>query len=152
MSDVLGEMDMIMQHLVAKYEEHGSNATTSVASAPDTTKFRATKSAMIEFAHNVHIHGGAYGIPKTYKYFVKIGSMVPQDIQKKMFESFAEQVKRIYKGMEVPGIIYCPDGSVTIGKEYGTNWGGFGIYSRPHSDYTQKKWDEANGPNVGEEE
>ena len=144
-ADVIQEIQDNMKALVSKYKSHEAK-TDSIAAAPDTTKFRATRSGMIDFERNVHIHGGQYGVPKTHAYFIKIGGNVDSKISKKIGEELAQDIDDFNDASDsvfkIPGTLACADGYVMLQEEHGTNWGGFGLSTRKYSTYEANEYKE----------
>jgi len=131
-----------MAEIVQKYKDKQVKGD-SVPSAPDTTRFRATRSGMIQHETNVHIHGGMYGVNRTYMHFIKIGSLVDtrtcNDINREVADLVDEMT--VEEGFKVPGVVHCPDGIMCFYTEDGTNWGGVGFYARKYSEYERKEYE-----------
>ena len=142
-NSVFSHVTQEMKHLADKYKEHEAKASKSAA-APNTSSFIATRSGMIEFCENVHIHGGQYGLPRTYRVFIKIGGNVKPEIFKKIEEDLVNIVAEfdVNGKFEIPGILNCSNGQLIFGTEDGTNWGGIGMFFQKHSDWSQKQYDE----------
>ena len=101
----------------------------SVPAGPDSSKFTASRGGMIELSHNVHIHGGQYGISETYQLFFKIGGGLSSTIKEKL----KKEVHHIVEGycmsgkFELNWPLLCSNGLLRITETHGTNWGGFGF-------------------------
>jgi hypothetical protein len=122
-------MENEMEKIAEKYA-HKAVAPTSRPAPPDTTKFRAAVSGMIEVAHNVHVPGGQYGHPVTYELFLKIGGGVDHQTFKSIKKDVIEAVSNLVDdptGLTIPVALYCDDLVVGFRKTEGSNWGGIGF-------------------------
>lgn len=115
----------IMQELAEEFAEHQAQSS-SVPSAPDTSKFRAQKSGMIEYVGSIEIPGQYH----TAKYhdFMKIGSNVFPEIKRKLHAEFADELASSLGLPSLPKNFETNDGYIAIFSTVeGSNWGGFGI-------------------------
>lgn len=141
--EFMKHMDLEMKKIADKYA-HEVKQTSSRPAGPDTSKFRATVSGMIQVEHNVHVHGGQYGSPKTYKVFLKIGGGIDYKITKKIKEEVMDLVEELIDvphNFKIPCTLYLDDQIVQMSEEDGSNWGGVGFYARKYSDYETKQRD-----------
>lgn len=125
--ELVREIVDVLRDLAEEFRD-AATGTMSVPSAPDTSKFRATRYGMIEFVKNVTIHG-SYGISNTYQYFLKIGSAVDTRVRDEIFDEFKQSVESI--GITIRDDythIESSDGwRVSIAFTYGSAWGGIGL-------------------------
>lgn len=147
--DILSIANEAMDDIAHEFAHYKKDAT-SRAAAPDTSKFRATVGGMIDVEHNVHVHGGQYGISKTYKVFLKIGGGIDHKVEKQMIDRLASHMSDNLLNyheaeFKIPGSIYCKDGMVIFSTEDGTNWGGVGAYVSEYSEYSKKQYLDAVG-------
>lgn len=141
--DFLEDIERAMEQVADSYA-HEVTDPISRPSAPDTSKFRATVSGMIQVEHNVHIHGGQYGIPRTYSVFLKIGGRIDHKIATEIKNEVVKRVAKIVDdptGLKIPASLYCDDKVVGMEQTEGSNWGGIGFNVRKYSDYEQKQRD-----------
>jgi hypothetical protein len=92
-----------LEKIVKKYKKYEAK-DSSVPSAPDTSRFRATKGGQIELRENETLDGGSYGIDRFLPYAVIVGSNVDRKIRDKI-EKDVEKVSEKHKD------------SVTIGND-----------------------------------
>ena len=111
-----------MEQQVEKYKIHSTTATKS-PSAPDSTKFIATRGGMIEYAPNTQWNG-SYGTSMMFQNFVKIGGGVDFKIKQQMEQEFENFLSEYFEGTSCK----TNDGyRVVFDKVSGTNWGGYGL-------------------------
>lgn len=138
----LGEISAELKKLATKYSKHEADKS-SVPAGPDSSKFRAQKSGMIQVENNVHTHS-YYGGSKAHQVFLKIGGNVVLPIRR---ELKAEVLKIISKmvdddaGLNIPVNLWCNDQMISAIEEDGTNWGGFGFSVRKYSESEEKQLD-----------
>lgn len=112
----------------------------SVPCAPDTTKFSATVSGMVERQKNLAIPLSGGGV-RVYRDFLKIGSAIEYRKREAIYEAFRVAVAR-ETGIVLnrPGRFttnfvntasQCLDGRVHVDLQFGTNWGGIGVLTEP---------------------
>jgi hypothetical protein len=120
---------LIMQSLVRNYQDY-AQASTSIPSAPDTTKFRAQLGGMIEYASNLTVPGGYYSHDKQYIDFIQIGGGLPPQVTQNLMRDFAAYMKKMFDITIAPGLrVKTTDGYIFFfpEPETGTGWGGFGF-------------------------
>ena len=126
-SDVLEEVADILYELEQKYKRNEVKST-STASAPDTTKFKAVKEGMIRAEENVVTH--SYGGISKWRYFLKIGGAVDPSVVNQIHKDFSKELAQLVEGNEVgiqSTVIYCSDKKVIVSKIEGSAWGGIGV-------------------------
>jgi hypothetical protein len=142
--DFLDDIEMEMEKVADSFAHEVKSFSTRPA-APDTSKFRAHVSGMIQVESNVHVNGGQYGVPRTYKIFLKIGGGVDHKVAAKIKEELIKRVAKFVddeaaaKAMKGNAHFYCDDMMVTMGEEDGTNWGGIGFYTRKYSAHEENQ-------------
>jgi len=122
--------------IVNKYKSHITDSD-SVPSAPDTSKFRATRGGMLETAHNVNVHGGQYGADKFFPIAVKVGGRIDRDVHEDIKDEVEDQWEGILEGARdhephvVDGkVIKTKEGNLSFSSTGGTNWSAYGIVLR----------------------
>ncbi len=124
---ILYDVMETMKLIAARYKQYSSDKTSSVPSAPDTSKFYATKSNMIRVVKDAHTGGGTYSPSKTFPYFLQIGSGIDYKIRDNMKEEFLKEFFDAF-GMTPAKTFMSGDGYRFIFSEVdGSNWGGFGF-------------------------
>lgn len=125
-----------MRRLVADNKQHEVKAT-SIPSAPDTFKFRASVSGMIELDRNVVTYRGYQSMFRTtYDHFIKIGGGVDRNVSRGIIEELIGFINIEFIAPDAPefgahSTLQCDDGALAFGVESGTNWGGVGFTIYP---------------------
>lgn len=117
----------------AQYKRY-ETAGKSVPSAPDSSKFRATVSGMVEVGP-VTIHQSFSGLSHHYQVFIKIGSAIESKKAKEIRDDFLGEFDDSLDnaidgdvGLKLNTTYECSDGKrFTIGTTDGSNWGGIGV-------------------------
>lgn len=126
-NDVFQALIEVMSDIAEDFSQY-TVPDSSVPSAPDSSKFRATRGGMISFEKNVHVHGGYYGQPRTYRLFIKIGGAVDPKVCAEI-KSELDDAMRWIVGVPFGPTVYFEDGHVMYtGEVNGTNWGGYGVW------------------------
>ena len=146
-ANVLNESDDKVHKLFADTAEKykgKETATSSSPSGPNTSKFTATHSGMIEHKRNLSVARGHPFSPDLYNHFIKIGSNVDAETRQNIVKDIHSGLKKLghksvnYKGentndlgnhkSEFMRTIDKKGGKHVIKKTSGSSWGGIGIY------------------------
>lgn len=100
-SEVVGKMLEILEMVCEKYNEHSSNITKSVPSAPNTASFRATQSGFIRMAGMVYKNDWSYSEKKYVKKVVsygalQVGTLVPTEIRKEISNDIGNRLNQAF--------------------------------------------------------
>lgn len=108
-----------LQAIIEKYKIHEVD-NSSVPSAPDTSKFRASRSGKLQFEFNYFSSAGTYDFSRRFIFAVKIGSNIDAAIQEEIKEEIYKVIKPYhqYNGM---------DAGVHCEYKYGTNYDTYGL-------------------------
>jgi hypothetical protein len=136
-----------MKNQVEKYQKYVAGQD-SIPAGPDSSKFSATRSGMIEFAKDTQVHGGTYGFNRFYQAFVKIGGNVDGKIKQKMREEFKAWLTKTTG--DDSNYYMTPVHTITYGEVDGTNWGGYGLEFKATGDYEYYKKSMTPQATVGE--
>ena len=130
------KLTKVMEKVAKKYKDSATKNST-VPAGPDTSKFKAHKSGMIEVEKNVTTH--SYGSSTVYLSFLKIGGNVDHKIFKACSDEIMKEAKKLVdehsESMTYTCSIFCDDKILVLGETDGTNWGGIGYYIRDYSKY-----------------
>lgn len=122
-----GEVGKLMDEVLADLKPSARSAYT-VPSAPDTQKFLAMVSGMVEIDLNVTIPNG-FGGARRYDRFLKIGSAIQWQIRERSYAGFREQFKvRTAQDIgKLGACVKCEEGMFYVEFISGTSWGGIGF-------------------------
>jgi hypothetical protein len=130
--DVISSIELVegaeefMKEQVAEYQQY-VNDGRSIPSAPDSTKFLAKQSGMIEYAPKTQVPGGSYGFSRFFQTFVKIGGTVDYKIKQEMADEFKNWYDSITASPNSTVFITSDGYKVFFDTVEGTNWGGYGL-------------------------
>lgn len=118
-AEVVSTAKEIMVELAEEYRN--SEAVDSTSRTSTITYYH---SGMIKVLQNVRIPGGYYGIDRTFKIFLQLGSNVNPASQRQMKEDFLDAMTISGYTESIP----TERGTLLFGTVDGTSWGGFGLY------------------------
>jgi len=108
-----------MLKIVEKYKKDEVK-TTSVSAAPDTSRFKATVSGMVELAVNQQVYDGFRG--KTILIGIKVGGGVDRSTKDKIFQEAYDKLMPLEQ-------FNSQNGGISLQIQEGTNWSCIGLAS-----------------------
>lgn len=130
-NEILEEVYDFMNEQVAEYKQYAVAHTDTIPAGPDTTKFRAMRSGMIQQERNLRVSGGYYGADWLFIEAVKIGGLVDSGIRSKMEAEFRSWLNDLLcTDISKTGYKTSDNCEVRVGSTSGTNWSSYGIEIR----------------------
>lgn len=129
-------MDYLEDTLADIADEYSMHVTQgdTVPSAPDTSKFSASRGGMIEVARNVSTGGGKYDLPRHFIIGVKVGGIIDVKIHdaidgkiKRIWADILEGERESFPEVVQGNSVRTAKGAMHYSKASGTNWSIYGF-------------------------
>lgn len=137
---IIYDITSVMHDTAKNFQQHASSKTSSVPAAPDTSKFIATQSNMIDV-----VRGVPAGPVSKFDVLLRMGSGLPLELRREIKQYFLSRLGDNI-GEDLPQTFVTSDGyRMIFDEKYGSNWGGFGYI-------TGSKVDTVNEEKLSEED
>jgi len=102
------------QDIADEFNHHVTDGD-SVPSAPDSSKFRASRGGMIDVVRNLQVHGGQYGMDRQFLVAIKVGGRLDSEVHTEI----ERYVKHVLDNVSSDTLRFI--------KTSGTNWSAYGL-------------------------
>ena len=126
--EILAAADSALRAAIACHAHLHSDRTDAVPAGPDTSRFRATRSAMVEMRPDAVTYEGPSGMfRRTWTTAAAIGGLHPADLVRDVREEVVDATLE-YTGTPMVRLhdgsvrFEAEDGAVIVASTYGTNY------------------------------
>ncbi len=111
-----------LEDIVSKYNSHTTDSDF-IPTGPDSSKFSAKRSGMIEVAHKVNIYGGQYQMSRFFPVAIKVGGKVDSNIHNQI----KNDVEQLWASLVNDSSVETNKGTLRFDFTQGTSWRAYGI-------------------------